>query len=74
MHSSNQSTGHRYDMSIKVLELVLVAGVALGLGFWQLYDVNRELRKDREKRDSGSVDADSVASGGTEEPQRDQSR
>ena len=36
-------------MDIIVLELILVAVVALGLGFWQLYDVNRELRKDRDK-------------------------
>jgi len=41
-------------MDIIVLELILVAVVALGLGFWQLYDVNRELRKDREAgRDEG---------------------
>jgi hypothetical protein len=39
-------------MNIKVLELVLVVVAALGIGFWQLYDVNTELKKDRE-RDSG---------------------
>lgn len=32
-------------MDIILLELILVAGVALGLGFWQLYDVNKELKK-----------------------------
>lgn len=34
-------------MNIIVLELILVAVVALGLGFWQLYDVNKALKKDR---------------------------
>jgi len=33
-------------MDIIVLELILVAVVVLGLGFWQLYDVNRELKND----------------------------
>lgn len=36
-------------MNIKVFELVLVALVAFGLGFWQLYDINRELRKGKQK-------------------------
>lgn len=45
-------------MNIKVLELVLVVVAALGIGFWQLYDVNKELKKDRE-RDSGREDDDS---------------
>lgn len=36
-------------MNIIVWELILVLVVALGLGFWQLYDINRELRKDRDK-------------------------
>ncbi len=39
-------------MSVKVLELVLIVVVALGIGFWQLYDVNKELKKDRERRDN----------------------
>lgn len=39
-------------MNIIVIELIVVLGVALGLGFWQLYDVNRELRKhDEDKHD-----------------------
>jgi hypothetical protein len=42
-------------MNIIWLELILVAVVALGLGFWQLYDVNKELKKD----DPNKVDADS---------------
>jgi len=32
-------------VNIIVIELIVVLGVALGLGFWQLYDVNRELHK-----------------------------
>ncbi|MEE4639692.1 MAG: hypothetical protein V2J42_13220 [Wenzhouxiangella sp.] len=40
-------------MNIIWLELILVAVVALGLGFWQLYDVNKELKKD----DPNNVDA-----------------
>lgn len=49
-------------MNIIVLELILVAGVALGLGFWQLYDVNKELKKDREKnRAESTADTDSPA-------------
>ena len=34
-------------MNVILLELILVATVALGIGFWQLYDVNKELKKDR---------------------------
>jgi len=37
-------------MNIIVLELILVLAVALGLGFWQLYDVNKALKKDRETK------------------------
>ena len=37
-------------MNVKVWELILIVMVALGLGFRQLYDINRELRKDREKQ------------------------
>jgi hypothetical protein len=36
-------------VNIVLIELIFVAVVALGFGFWQLYDVNRELRKDRDK-------------------------
>lgn len=36
-------------MNIIILEFILVAVVALGLGFWQLYDVNKALKQDREK-------------------------
>lgn len=33
------------------IEVVVIGTIALGLGFWQLWSVNREIRKDREKRD-----------------------
>ncbi len=36
-------------MDLIFLELILVVVVALGLGLWQLWDINRELKKDREK-------------------------
>lgn len=32
-------------MNIALIELLIVTGVVLGIGFWQLWDVNRELRK-----------------------------
>ena len=31
------------------IEIVLVGVVALGLGFWQLWSINREIAKDKEK-------------------------
>ncbi|MEE4295868.1 MAG: hypothetical protein V2J20_04545 [Wenzhouxiangella sp.] len=45
-------------MHIKWLELILVAGVALGIGFWQLYDVNKSIKADKENS-SPSPDPDS---------------
>ena len=32
------------------IEIVFVAVVALGLGFWQLWSVTREIKRDREKK------------------------
>ena len=43
-------------MNIVIIELIVVLGVALGIGFWQLYDVNRELRKDRKKQQRRDAD------------------
>jgi hypothetical protein len=40
-------------MDLILLELLLVLSVALGLGFWQLYDVNKALKEDK-KKDKGS--------------------
>jgi hypothetical protein len=31
------------------IEIVFVGAVALGLGFWQLWSINREIAKDKEK-------------------------
>lgn len=36
------------------IEIVLVAVVAFGFGGYQLWSVNREIRRDREKRERGS--------------------
>jgi hypothetical protein len=30
------------------IEVVVVGAIALGLGFWQLWSINREIRRDRE--------------------------
>jgi len=35
-------------MDLILLELLLVLAVALGLGFWQLYDVNKALKEDKD--------------------------
>ncbi len=32
------------------IEIVFVAVIALGVGFWQLFSINREIRRDREKK------------------------
>ena len=31
------------------IEIIVVGIIALGLGFWQLWSVNREIAKDKEK-------------------------
>jgi hypothetical protein len=36
--------------------LIVVIGAVLGLGFWQLWDVNRELRKDRDAAQATETD------------------
>jgi hypothetical protein len=33
------------------IEIIFVAAVALGLGFWQLWSVTREIKRDREKKE-----------------------
>jgi hypothetical protein len=43
------------------IEIVFVGVVALGLGFWQLWSINREIAKDKEKaaaKDAATSDAD----------------
>lgn len=37
------------------IEIVLVAVVALGFGFYQLWSVNREIRRDRDPKNGGST-------------------
>lgn len=49
--AAGASTGDRSVVNIVLIELIVVVVIALGLGFWQLWDVNRELRKDRERGD-----------------------
>jgi len=36
-------------VNLIVIELLVVLGAALGIGIWQLRDVNRELRKHRDE-------------------------
>ena len=37
-------------MSFGLVELLFSGAVALGLGFWQLWSVNRDIRRDRERK------------------------
>lgn len=43
------------------IEVVVVAILALGFGFWQLWSVNREIRRDKERK--ASADASRHAEG-----------
>jgi len=43
-------------MNLALIELILVAVLALGFGIWQLYDVNKAIRKDRDESDDASRD------------------
>lgn len=43
------------------IEIIVVGTIALGLGFWQLWSINREIAKDKEKaaaKDAAASDAD----------------
>jgi hypothetical protein len=31
------------------IEIIVTGAIALGLGFWQLWSINREIAKDKEK-------------------------
>ena len=44
--------------NIILIELIFVAVVALGIGLWQLWDVNRELRKHRDEPPPGDDGGD----------------
>jgi hypothetical protein len=50
-------------MDLILLELLLVLTVALGLGFWQLYDVNKEIEKDRQKEEQKDDQGDNATLG-----------
>jgi cytochrome oxidase assembly protein ShyY1 len=41
--------------TLGLIEMLLVLGIVLGLGIWQLVSVRRELKRDREK--SGRSDS-----------------
>jgi hypothetical protein len=38
------------------IEMVVFGGVALGIGVWQLVSVNREIAKDKAKKDAARQD------------------
>lgn len=40
-------------MPVILIELVLVLGVTLGIGLWQLYDVNKALKEDKDEAAEG---------------------
>ena len=40
------------------IEIVFVGVFALGLGFWQLWSINREIAKDKEKAAKNGADRD----------------
>ena len=42
------------------IEIVFVGIVALGLGFWQLWSINREIAKDKEKAEAKDGRSDEV--------------
>jgi hypothetical protein len=42
-------------MNYGLIELLFTGGVALGLGFWQLWSVNREIAKDKAAKASREV-------------------
>jgi len=49
-------------MDLILIELILVSTIALGIGFWQLHDVNKELKKTRDEaseNDRQTADDDS---------------
>lgn len=38
------------------IEMVVFGGIALTIGVWQLVSVNREIAKDKAKKDAGGKD------------------
>ncbi|NBB92902.1 MAG: hypothetical protein GVY32_07025 [Gammaproteobacteria bacterium] len=60
-------------MNIILLELILVLVVALGLGFWQLYDVNKALKEHSDDDPSEDARHRQAPSEGGHEAGRDDS-
>lgn len=44
--------------SYKWVEAVFIAAVVLGLGFWQLWSVNREIARDRAAKAAKEAETD----------------
>lgn len=44
--------------SLGYIEIIVTGAIALGLGFWQLWSINREIAKDKEKAASEKAAAD----------------
>jgi hypothetical protein len=41
--------------SLGWIEIIVTGAIALGLGFWQLWSINREIAKDEENAGKGSA-------------------
>jgi cytochrome oxidase assembly protein ShyY1 len=63
--------GRQANVNIIVLELILVLAVALGLGFWQLYDVNKALKKHEDADDDDETAPPERSAAGERERHRD---
>lgn len=42
------------------IEIIVVGTIALGLGFWQLWSINREIAKDKEKAAATDATSDEI--------------
>lgn len=40
------------------IEIIVTGAIALGIGFWQLWSVNREIAQDKEKAAAKQAEAD----------------
>lgn len=41
------------------IEIIVVGTIALGLGFWQLWSINREIAKDKSEKAAKDASSDS---------------
>lgn len=46
------------DKSFALVEMLLFAAIALGIGFWQLWSVNRDIKRGRESREKDDPPSD----------------